>query len=223
VQQNNKIQKLLGITAATDKDHWSQYDRGTLKVLGAALEFKLCEEEKPSELLHHLSDVGFFAKFIPELEDLNKVPQHKQNSSNAFHHSLVVCNNVVRKPMMRWAALFHDIGKSRFKTRADGSLDFRNHEYEGSEITRNILKRFKVRGAGNICTLIRFHSHPLDYQRQPNWKITTVKRFCEKHGELALPLIDLAIADKIASSSQSAYLEPLYNLRIMVEEITDER
>jgi hypothetical protein len=72
---------------------------------------------------------------------------------------------------------------------------------------------------GDICHLVRYHSHPLDYQRQPNWKMSTVKRFCETHGALSAMLVDLAIADKISSSSNSEYLEELYKLRKMVEEI----
>jgi poly(A) polymerase len=201
-----------------DKDHWSRYTRKELKAVGKQLEEVLIGSD-PKQTLFELDSKGFFQIFIPELHKLKSVPQHKQNSQDAFHHSILVVHHASSDRIVKWAALLHDVGKSNYKVNFDGSLQFRHHEYEGSVIARDILGRFKISKPGEICKLVRYHSHPLDYQRQPNWKIATVKNFCEKYQELAPHLVDLAIADKISSSSNSLYLEELYKLKIMVEEI----
>ena len=215
-----KIEDILQIqfVGRSLQKHWSKYNRSELRSMGEALE-RVLLDNRCSELLFMLDQHHFFDIFIPELAALKKVPQHKHNSSNALHHSILVAKNVQDVPILKWAALLHDIGKAKYKTDASGKMYFRNHEYNGSLDARGLLKRMSVSNKGDICRLIRYHSHPLDYQRQPNWKMSTVKRFCDKHEHLSTMLVDLAIADKISSASKSEYLEDLYKLRKMVEEI----
>lgn len=219
IKANNRVGEVLGIQLRGSlKDHWSQYPKKELIAVAHSFEQILIQEDSKPKLFH-LDDLGFFEVFLPEIYALKKIPQSKQNSKNAFHHSLTIVDLVESDPMLRWAALLHDIGKANFSYREDGSLDFRNHEYEGFKLARNIVKRYKISRAGDICTLVRYHTHPLDYQRQPNWKMTTVKNFADKYGELAGALVDLAIADKMASSSNPMYLEDLYKLKTMVREV----
>jgi poly(A) polymerase len=201
-----------------NKDHWSEYSKEDLEALGASLQ-EIMLAPNCKETLFHLDNARFFNTMIPELSELRQVPQHKQHSKDAFHHSVLVATYVPDHPVLKWAALFHDIGKIHYRTNSDGSLNFLGHESYGAKLAKGIFKRMKIKQAGDICRLIQFHSHPLDYQRQPNWRNETVKRFVDKYEHLSGFLIDLAIADKIASSGQSDYLEPLYTLRHMVAEI----
>lgn len=212
------VNKILVCDVLIKHDSWSRYSKQQLKCIGESFSRALLSDQVEDKLFT-LSRTIFFSIFIPELSDLEKVPQHKQKSKNALHHSLVVATKVTDNPILRWAALLHDIGKGQYKTDVQGKVSFRNHEHIGSVNAKGLLKRLSIPNKGDICKLIRYHSHPLDYQRQPNWKMSTVKRFCEKHEHLSVMLIDLAIADKIASSSQSDYLEDLYELRKMVEDI----
>lgn len=192
-------------------------DKNTIDI-GAYLESVLLSNTCKHDLFV-LEQQNFFKNHIPEFQKLKSVPQNKQNSSNALHHSILVASNVQNIPELKWASLLHDIGKIQYKMKIDGSYEFNNHEYIGATISKQILRRFKIHKAGDICHLIRYHSHPLDYQRQPNWKLSTIKNFYAKHGHLSFWLIDLAIADKISSSGQSFYLEPLYKLKTTLQEI----
>jgi poly(A) polymerase len=192
---------------------------GNFKDIALTVEQALLAENCKQELFK-LEQKNFFAHHIPEIHKLQSVPQNKQRSSNALHHSILVATNVQNIPELKWAAFLHDIGKIQYKISADGSFEFFNHEYNGSKIAKQILKRLQISKSGDICHLIRYHSHPLDYQRQPNWKLSTIKNFYEKHRHLSFWLIDLAIADKIASSGQSTYLEPLYKLKTTLEEMS---
>jgi putative nucleotidyltransferase with HDIG domain len=201
------------------RDHWSKYTRDELETIGGKLQ-EILLAPNCKELLFNLDNCGFFDAIIPELADLKKVPQHKQNSRNALHHSVLVVQNVPDNPVLKWAALLHDIGKIYYKVNSDGTLNFRNHEFTGAKLSKGILKRMKIKNSGDICRLVQFHSHPLDYQRQPNWRNDTVRKFVDKYNHLASLLVDLAISDKIASSGKSEYLEPLYALRHMIGEIS---
>jgi len=216
--QNNN----LSVLEKKLKGHWSKYGKDELKTVGQALE-RILLSDNCKQTLFMLDQRHFFDTFLPELAALKKVPQTKQNSTNAFHHSLLVASSVPKNRVVKWAALLHDIGKANYKVNHDGSLWFRNHEYEGAMDAKHILKRMKIHEGGNICKLVRYHSHPLDYQRQPNWKKETIQNFCDKHKDLATSLVDLAIADKISSSSNPDYLESLYHLKITVEEIQVEK
>lgn len=217
---NQSINRALDTDIEIDKDHWSQYSRDDIAQLFKNFEQRILLNADKKGAIFDFAQTRFFEIFIPELNELKKVPQNKQNSDNAFHHSLMVVSNVVANPVLKWAALLHDIGKTKGETDITGNIvSFRNHEYESFLLAKNILKRSKIGNKSDISYLVRFHSHPLDYQRQPNWKMSTIKRFCEKHGSLSIMLIDLAIADKISSSSKAEYLEQLYELRKMVGEI----
>lgn len=218
----DKLSELLKIQLKLDKPHWSNYSRNQLEAIGVQFTRLLCDKECFDNLLR-LNQLEFFEIFIPELADLKGIPQHKQESKDAFYHSILVASKINYTPMLRWAGLLHDIGKANYTRGPKGELDFRGHEFHGSKLARGILKRMKIKQVGDICRLVQFHTHPLDYQRQPNWRTETIVKFADKYEHLAISLIDLAIADKIASSNNGNYLEPLYELRVMIEDITNDK
>lgn len=218
MSKKDKIQTALSLQFKCEKEHWSNYSKDQLVEVGRQFNEKLLQDKSYHDL-DLLDQVGFFKIFMPELHALKNIPQTKQNSKDAFHHSLTVVQHVMCNPILKWAALLHDIGKAHFRTSANGSFDFRGHEFNGAKLAKGLLRRMDIKGSGDIYKLIQFHTHPLDYQRQPNWKLETVKNFVNKYEHLAQPLIDLAIADKISSSSKSEYLEELYKLKNMVQEI----
>jgi len=217
--KKGKIQTVLNLQFQCEKEHWSNYGKDQLIKIGEKFTGILLQENSYHDL-DVLDQIGFFPIFIPELNALKNIPQTKQNSKDAFHHSLTAVQHVIPSQTLKWAALLHDIGKAHFRTTAKGEFDFRGHEFNGAKLAKGILRRMDIRGSADIYKLIQFHTHPLDYQRQPNWKLETVKNFIHKYEHLAKPLIDLAIADKISSSSKSEYLEELYKLKNIVDEIS---
>ena len=103
---------------------------------------------KPSIELQKLSDTGLLKELFPELTDLDNVQEsptgviHKNN----FYHTLQVLDNVVAaggSEVLRWAAVLHDIGKSRCQTPdpETGAWTFWNHNILGREVPIDIIER----------------------------------------------------------------------------------
>lgn len=110
---------------------------------------KIILSPRPSFGFELLDQTGLLKIIFPELVDLKGVETkegigHKDN----FSHTLKVLDNLARNTdnlWLRWAALLHDIGKSRVK-RFDNKLGwtFHGHEYKGMKMLKDIFQRMKL-------------------------------------------------------------------------------
>jgi poly(A) polymerase len=109
---------------------------------------KIVLSPRPSIGFELLEQTGLLEIIFPELTALKGVETkegigHKDN----FSHTLTVLDNLARTTdnlWLRWAALFHDIGKSRVK-RFDNKLGwtFHGHEFKGMKMLKDIFLRMK--------------------------------------------------------------------------------
>src|SRR3989304_5819403 len=111
--KRDKIQETLNLPFRCEKDHWSNYKKDQLILIGNIFTDILLRENPYINLLN-LNQLGFFQIFIPELHSLKSIPQTKQNSKDAFHHSITAVQHVAKNHILRWAILLHDIGKSHY-------------------------------------------------------------------------------------------------------------
>lgn len=109
---------------------------------------KIMESPKPSIGWMLLLDSGLLSAILPELAALKGVDtvngrSHKDN----FYHTMQVLDKVAEKSdnvWLRWAALFHDIGKASTKRWIDGQgWTFHNHNFVGSKMLGTIFHRLK--------------------------------------------------------------------------------
>lgn len=109
---------------------------------------KIMESPKPSIGWMLLYDSGLLSAILPELAALKGVDtvngrSHKDN----FYHTMQVLDKVAEKSdnvWLRWAALFHDIGKATTKRWIDGQgWTFHNHNFVGSKMLGTIFHRLK--------------------------------------------------------------------------------
>ncbi len=110
---------------------------------------KIMLSPKPSVGLRLFYETGLMHYFLPEVVALKGVEEidgqlHKDN----FYHTLQVVDNISQttdKLWLRYAALFHDIGKPVTKKFIKGTgWTFHNHEFVGSKMIYKIFKRMKL-------------------------------------------------------------------------------
>lgn len=110
---------------------------------------KIMLSERPSLGLKLLSRTGLLSYILPELTALKGVDEkdgqrHKEN----FWHTLEVVDNISRNTdnlWLRYAALFHDIGKApckRFDPKTGWT--FHGHEFVGGKMIPKIFKRLRL-------------------------------------------------------------------------------
>ena len=110
---------------------------------------KIILSPRPSVGLEQLEQTGLLEIIFPELVALRGIETkegigHKDN----FSHTLKVLDNLARNTndlWLRWAALFHDIGKPKSK-RFDPKIgwSFHAHEYIGMKMLKRIFQRMKL-------------------------------------------------------------------------------
>jgi UTP:GlnB (protein PII) uridylyltransferase len=200
---------IIGFITAHKKDFWD-IEKYYIETWHQILEYKWS-----SHILKRLDRLKLIECFFPELDRLKEIPQNKRKTLNAFQHTLKVLNEVDKRHndiVMKLAALFHDIGKYCYLDQGN----FHYHEYYSETITAQILERFPIiidlDEIKRLLTIIRYHMRPLAYQRQPNWKDSTIINFAnevkDKGGDI-VEVINFAICDKLATNPHIKYLEEL--------------
>ncbi len=110
---------------------------------------KIMSSPKPSKGLILLYRTGLLNYFLPEVVALQGVEEIEgQSHKDNFYHTAQVVDNVALRSTniwLRYAALFHDIGKPPTKRFVKGTgWTFHNHEFIGSKMVFKIFRRLKL-------------------------------------------------------------------------------
>ena len=136
---------------------------------------------------------------IPELVPMFGFDQRNpHHDRDVWEHTIAVVEHTPPEPVLRWAALFHDMGKPSCFSLTDGVGHFFGHAEQGAVMTERILDRlrFDRDGRERIARLVRYHDMPLTADRK------RIKRLLSKHGvEAARQLIGLHRADTLGQSA----------------------
>ena len=176
---------------------------------------KMMAAEKPSIALDLMHKTGLLKLIIPELLKCVKVRQPKPfHRYDVYWHSLYSMDSAPKdKPLVRLAALLHDISKPECKV----GMTFYNHHVKGEKKVENILRRLKFSNAHikKIAALVRHHM--FDYQSE--WGDAAVRRFLRR---VSLENIDDLFLVRVADSkamNQTIGLAYLKELRRRIKKV----
>ncbi|MDR0568709.1 MAG: HD domain-containing protein [Spirochaetaceae bacterium] len=164
---------------------------------------RMLASPKPSRAFRLMEETGLLKLLLPELARCRDVDQKGFHYFDALDHALVACDFAAQEnasPIVRLAALFHDIGKVDTRTQdADGNWTFYRHEQVSADLSRNILLRFRYPNAviDTVVHLVREHM----FHYEEIWTDAAVRRFVIRVGEEHLvDLYRLRRADAYATS-----------------------
>jgi poly(A) polymerase len=167
---------------------------------------KLMLAAEPVPGIELMVDTGVARYVLPEVPKLRlEVDEHFRHK-DVYQHSLTVLERAIAlEPrygldgdlVLRLAALLHDIGKPRTRSRLDdGRVAFHHHETVGAAMVRTRLKalRFPAAVVDDVSTLVELHLRFHGYGTG-EWTDSAVRRYVRDAGPLLTRLHALTRAD----------------------------
>jgi len=163
--------------------------------LRAAVEHMLMGRDVDAALewLHETRILGLL---FPELEaTVDLVQESGRMHKDVWAHTKQVVRQTVGRPLVRWAALLHDIGKVPTRTFTDDGVHFHGHAEVGARMFDKIHARFAFSRdeRQTIRFLIKHHLRTNQYSEQ--WTDSAVRRFHREMFAHMTDLLDLSRAD----------------------------
>ena len=197
---------------------------------------KIMMAPHPSIGFELLQRSGLLQIILPELAALDIVEKRDNRAhKNNFYHTLEVLENVARancqEPMansqnilwLRWAALLHDVGKTKSKRWEPGiGWTFHNHNTIGARMVPQIFRRLKLPMGAEmkyVQLLVDLHMRP---QVIADSEVTdsAVRRLLNDAGDYIDDLMLLCEAD-ITSKNEVKKRMFLENFRMVREKLAD--
>ncbi|GAA4485021.1 CCA tRNA nucleotidyltransferase [Rhodococcus olei] len=196
-----------------------QIDRITAERVRAELD-KLILGEYPLDGIDVMCETGLAERVLPEIPAMRlEIDEHHQHK-DVYQHSLTVLQQAIDleegdpDPVLRWAAILHDIGKPDTKrNEPGGGVSFHHHEVVGAKMVRKRMRALKyskqmVDDVSNLVFLhLRFHGYG-----DGQWTDSAVRRYVTDAGDLLPRLHKLVRADcTTRNKRRAARLQATYD------------
>lgn len=190
---------------------------------------------RASEVFGWMAGNGLLFEVLPELRAGVGMEQPASHHLDVFEHNLATLHMMVmvqkepesyfseyagvmarflafgrRRIQLRWAALFHDLGKPAALTideNRGGRITFYNHDREGAGQVLEIAGRLRWSGedARTVARLVGLHMRPFhlgNVQRRGSLSLKACLRLIRKAGDLLPGLFMLGMADALAGRGE---------------------
>ncbi|EGD54537.1 CCA tRNA nucleotidyltransferase [Gordonia neofelifaecis] len=179
-----------------------QIERITAERIRVELDKTICGEH-PLEAVDLLVETGLAELIIPEIPGMKLTIDEHHQHKDVYQHSLTVLQQAIDletgdpDPVLRWAALLHDIGKPATRRHEDGGgVSFHHHEVVGAKMVRKRMRALKYPKAvvDDVSQLVFLHLRFHGYG-DGMWTDSAVRRYVTDAGPLLDRLHKLVRAD----------------------------
>lgn len=174
--------------------------------------------------LEWLRACGVIHLLFPELAATIDLAQESgRQHKDVWAHTKQVVRQTVRRPLVRWAALLHDIGKVPTRTFTAEGVHFHGHAEVGARMFDKVYPRFQFARdeRQTIRFLVKHHLRTNQYGDQ--WTDSAVRRFHREMGPHMKDLLDLSRADITSKrpGRRKALLEQISALADRVDRLAE--
>jgi tRNA nucleotidyltransferase (CCA-adding enzyme) len=191
------------VSAERVRDEW-------LKAMGA---------DRPSIAFEAMRRTGILGVTCPELLESVGCAQNRWHAYDVWGHAMACLDACRPAPILRVAALLHDVAKPRTRAFSEKTDDYTFYEHErlGAEMAEELLARLRFSNdeRARVTALVRHHL--ICYS--DDWSDAAVRRWIRRiTPDLAPDLYDLGVADALGKGRDaSADIASIQSLRARVE------
>jgi len=166
--------------------------------------FKLLKSDYPAEGIQLLANSGLLQFILPEMIPMKGVKQGGHHIYDVWDHSVEALRGCPSTdPLVRLAALLHDVGKPRtVRYQGPRGVTFYGHEVVGARMIKAIAERLKLTNdqREKLVTLVRWHMFMYD----PQMTDGAIRRFIKNVGlENINDMMLLRVGDRKGGGSKS--------------------
>lgn len=198
----NQIKQLAYNGFSEDLPHVNKEEVSTLSTEDLSILHSIMIAPHATLAVAMLQRIGFFDDLIPEIKHGLALTCSK-HFKEIWPHTLKVISQTPSILNVRWAALFHDLGKAKAFEIKNNKVTFHHHEHISAVIFDQFAKRTNIFSNGQRKA-IRFIIANLGYieSYERNWTDSAVRRFDTEIGIFLADLLTLSEADITTSKPE---------------------